>query len=38
MVNIYNQLGENIRKLRKERSLTQEKLAEITHIDPKSII
>jgi len=35
---IYKKLGEEIRKLRKERNLTQEKLAELTKIDPKSIV
>jgi transcriptional regulator with XRE-family HTH domain len=34
----YKSLGEKIKKLRKERNLTQEKLAELAEIDPKSVI
>ncbi len=34
----YSKLGEKIRQLRKERNLTQEKLAELAKIDPKSVI
>lgn len=34
----YKKLGEKIRSLRKERDLTQEKLAELAKVDPKSII
>jgi len=34
----YKSLGEKIRKLRRERKLTQEKLAELAEIDPKSVI
>lgn len=35
---LYKTLGEKIRTYRKERGLTQEKLAELASIDPKSII
>lgn len=38
MFNSYKKLGENVRRIRKERKLTQEQLAELTNIDPKSII
>jgi len=38
MATIYKKVGEKIRKLRKEQGLTQEKLAELTNTDPKSII
>lgn len=31
-------LGEKIKHLRKEKGLTQEKLAELAKIDPKTII
>ncbi|MDD5415925.1 MAG: helix-turn-helix transcriptional regulator [Candidatus Daviesbacteria bacterium] len=31
-------LGEKIRKLRKDKDLTQEKLAELADVDPKTII
>lgn len=34
----YKKLGEKIKKLRKEKGLTQEKLAELAKIDPKSVI
>lgn len=34
----YKKLGEKIRTLRKERGLTQEKLAELAKVDPKSVI
>lgn len=34
----YKKLGERIKKLRKEKGLTQEKLAELAKVDPKSII
>ncbi len=34
----YKKIGEKIRLLRKEKGLTQEKLAEMAKIDPKSII
>lgn len=34
----YKRLGEQIRKLRKEKHLTQEKLAELANIDPKTVI
>lgn len=34
----YKKLGARIKQLRKERELTQEKLAEIATVDPKSII
>lgn len=34
----YKKLGEKIKRLRKERGLTQEKLAELANVDPKSII
>ena len=31
-------LGEKVKHLRKERNLTQEKLAELAKIDPKTVI
>lgn len=31
-------LGDKIEKLRKEKGLTQEKLAELAEIDPKTVI
>ncbi|MEK7534088.1 MAG: helix-turn-helix transcriptional regulator [Patescibacteria group bacterium] len=31
-------LGEKVKHLRKEKGLTQEKLAELANIDPKTII
>lgn len=34
----YKKLGEKIKTLRKERKLTQEELAELAKVDPKSII
>lgn len=34
----YKKLGERIKELRKEKRLTQEKLAELAKVDPKSII
>jgi transcriptional regulator with XRE-family HTH domain len=34
----YKKLGEKIRKIRKEHKLTQEQLAELAKIDPKSVI
>ena len=34
----YKNLGENVKKFRKEQGLTQEKLAELAKVDPKSII
>lgn len=34
----YKKLGDKIRRLRKEKGFTQEKLAELAKIDPKSII
>ena len=34
----YKKLGEKIKILRKEMKLTQEKLAELSKVDPKSII
>lgn len=34
----YKRLGEKIKELRKEKGLTQEKLAELAKVDPKSII
>ena len=38
MGTIYKKLGDNIRNFRKKNVLTQEKLAELAHMDPKSII
>ncbi len=38
MTNTYQKLGENVRNLRKGRKFSQEKLAELTKVDPKSII
>ncbi len=34
----YKKLGEKVKLLRKELKLTQEKLAELSKVDPKSII
>lgn len=34
----YKRLGEKIRKLRKARDWTQEKLADLANIDPKTVI
>lgn len=34
----YKRLGEKIRKLRKDRDWTQEHLAELANIDPKTVI
>ena len=34
----YKKLGEKIKRLRKEKGFTQEKLAELAKVDPKSII
>jgi transcriptional regulator with XRE-family HTH domain len=34
----YKKLGEKIKQLRRERKLTQEQLAEMAKVDPKSII
>lgn len=34
----YKQLGEKIREIRKEKGLTQEELAELAKVDPKSIV
>lgn len=34
----YKKLGEKIRKIRRKRKLTQERLAELAKVDPKSII
>ena len=38
MGTIYKKLGNNIKTIRKKDGLTQEKLAELSHMDPKSII
>ena len=38
MATIYQKLGQNIKKYRKKIGITQEKLAELARIDPKSII
>lgn len=38
MATIYKRFGQNVRRLRKKRGLTQEKLAELARIDPKSVI
>ena len=35
---IISRLGEKIRKIRKGKKITQEKLAELAGIDPKSVI
>ncbi len=34
----YRRIGEKIKQLRREKNLTQEKLAELAKIDPKSIV
>ena len=38
MGTIYKKVGENIRKVRKSKGMTQEQLAEVSRLDPKSII
>ncbi|MAG59625.1 transcriptional regulator [Candidatus Woesebacteria bacterium] len=38
MAKISQKLRERIRKLRKQRGLTQEALAELARMDPKSVI
>ena len=38
MATIYKKVGENIRKIRKQKGQTQEELAGLARIDPKSII
>lgn len=38
MATIYQKVGENIRKFRRKQDLSQEKLAELSRIDSKSII
>jgi len=38
MGTIYKKLGDNIRNLRKKSGLTQERLAELARMDPKSVI
>jgi len=38
MATIYKKVGENIRKIRKQKGLTQEELAGLARIDPKSVI
>ena len=38
MATIYKKIGGKIRKARKERRLTQEDLAHLARIDPKSVI
>jgi transcriptional regulator with XRE-family HTH domain len=34
----YKKIGEKVKLLRKQKGLTQEKLAELAKVDPKSII
>lgn len=38
MATIYQKFGNKVRKFRKQQKLSQEKLAELARIDPKSII
>lgn len=38
MGTIYKKLGDNIRTIRKRGGLTQEELAEMANMDPKSVI
>ena len=38
MATIFQKTGSNIRKIRKQHSYTQEKLAALVKMDPKSII
>lgn len=38
MATRYTRLGEKVKKLRKKQDFTQEKLAELANVDPKSII
>ncbi|MCL4417348.1 MAG: helix-turn-helix domain-containing protein [Actinobacteria bacterium] len=38
MATIYEKFGENVRKLRKERGLSQEKLAEMIKRDPRTVV
>jgi transcriptional regulator with XRE-family HTH domain len=34
----YKRLGKNLKKLRKQKELTQERLAELANLDPKTIV
>ncbi len=34
----YKRLGERIKKLRKDKHLTQEELSELANLDPKTVI
>lgn len=38
MASIYQKFGENVKKLRRQKNLTQEELAEMTKCDPRTII
>ena len=34
----YKKIGERLKRIRRENNLTQEKLAEMAEVDPKSVI
>ncbi len=38
MIGTYKKVGERIKRLRKEKDMTQEKLAELTKIEARSIV
>ncbi len=38
MASIYQKFGENVKRFRRQRKLTQEELAEMTKCDPRTII
>jgi len=38
MANIYKKLGVKVRSLRKEKKLSQEKLAEFIKCDPRTVV
>lgn len=38
MASIYEKFGEKVRGLRKERKLSQEKLAELIKCDPRTVV
>lgn len=38
MVTIYKKLGDRVRKIRKGKGVSQEELAEMAKIDPRSIV
>ena len=38
MADIYKRFGEQVKKIRKEKSMTQERLAELIDRDPRTIV